>query len=197
MQPPTERKLLTGFTGTSRAISEVHRRFTMRGWLPVFCIICLIMGCRPGSNPDTIRKDIGDQGKLLVDGFNRQNIAEVMSVYWNGPELVAIYPDTTYHGADDVKQLCWDLFAKVEVRNFGTTDSHIEPAESGDLAYEWGKFDFSYRTRTGTTLDQPGTYLRIWKKQNKKWVIIVTQSSAPLMPALPASSTIKTEKNNT
>jgi len=169
----------------------------MRNLFLALCTMCLIGGCRSGSNPDTIRKDIGDQGNVLADGFNRQNIAEVMSVYWNGPELVAIFPDTTYRGSDDVKQLCWNLFARVEVRNFGTSESHIEPAESGDLAYEWGKYDFSFRTGTDTMVDLPGTYLRIWKKQNKKWVIIVTQSSAPLMQAAPASSTLKTEKNNT
>ncbi|HUL45129.1 MAG TPA: nuclear transport factor 2 family protein [Bacteroidota bacterium] len=172
------------------------RALSYRSHAVVLCVFILLGGCRSGSDPETIRKDIGDQGKFLVDGFNRQNIAELMSVYWNGPELVAMFPDTTYAGSDDVKQLWWDLFAKGEVKHFGITESHVEPAESGDLAYEWGKFDFSYLPRNGSLVEMSGRFLRVWKKQNKRWVIAVTESSGLLMPATPASAKRNAEKNN-
>ena len=151
-------------------------------WMICCCICLLIAGCTKHETPDTIKQAIKEQDSLFVDAFNRETISDIMKVYWNGPELVAMYPDGNYLGTDNVKQAWWDLFAKNDVKKFEITESHTEVADNEESAYEWGMFNFNFQPKGGPEIHSPGRYTAIWKKQNNKWVIIVDHASVP-MPA--------------
>ena len=146
----------------------------------IFSFLSLLcVGCKRHEDPAVVEKAIESQDKTFERAFNSMNVSGVMSVYWESPDLVAMYPDNNYRGYDDVKQSWWDLFNKVEVKKFEFTESHIEV--NGDIAYEWGMFNFMFQPKDGPVTGGPGRYLEIWKKVNKKWVIIVDHASS-LMP---------------
>jgi len=160
------------------------------GLLCICCVGILIASCGKRETPDTIKQAIKEQDSLFVDAFNSETISDIMKTYWNGPELVAMYPDSNYRGADNVKQFWWDLFAKNDVKKFEITESHIEVPDNGELAYEWGMFNFNFQPKGGPEVHSSGRYTAIWKKQNNKWVIIVDHASVP-MPAPAATESKK------
>jgi len=41
----------------------------------------------------------------------------------------------------------------------------VEVARSGDLAYEYGTYDFASKDKKGKTIDVKGKYVTVWKKQ--------------------------------
>jgi ketosteroid isomerase-like protein len=41
----------------------------------------------------------------------------------------------------------------------------IDVSQSGDLAYTYGKFEFSYPDSTGTKITSSGTFHSVWKRQ--------------------------------
>jgi ketosteroid isomerase-like protein len=152
---------------------------------PVVIVILIsislfLFGCRRHENPASVKKAIEAQDKIFEQAFNSMNVSGVMSVYWESPDLVAMYPDGNYRGYDDVKQSWWDLFNKVEVKKFEVTESHIEI--DNDVAYEWGMFNFTFQPKGGTVIGGPGRYLEVWKKINNKWVIVADHASLPVPP---------------
>jgi len=159
-------------------------------WMIFCCMYLLIAGCGKRETPETIKQAIKEQDSLFADAFNRETISDIMKTYWNGPELVAMYPDSNYRGADNVKQFWWDLFAKNDVKKFEITETHVEVPDNGELAYEWGMFNFNFQPKGGAEVHSSGRYTAVWKKQNNKWVIIVDHASVP-MPAPTATESKK------
>ncbi len=136
-----------------------------------------LAGCRSGGSVEEATRAIQAQDKVFEDSFNRMNVTGVMSVYWQSPDLIAMYPAGNFRGYDDVKQYWWDSFNAMEVKSFHFTESHISVAEG--LAYEWGMFSFDFRPRTGPAMAGIGRYLEVWKRIDKTWLIVADHASVP------------------
>jgi len=154
-------------------------------WFFSFVLIWII-GCR-SNDPAEAKREIEAQDKVFEEAFNKKNVTVLLSVYWDSPELIAMYPDGNYRGYDDVKQSWWDFFNSVEVRKFQFTESHIEV--SGDFAYDWGLFNFEFQPRSGALMSGTGRYLEVWRHIGKKWVIVADHASSPMRPSLPETAT--------
>ncbi len=142
----------------------------------IFVILLLCnLNCRKSGDVEKTTQALQEQDKVFEDSFNRMNVSGVMSVYWESPDLIAMYPSGNYRGYDDVKQSWWDLFNHVDVKKFQITESHIDV--EGDLAYEWGIFNLAFQPRSGPFTEGPGRYLQVWKNVGKKWLIIANHAS--------------------
>ncbi len=138
--------------------------------------------CRGGEG--SARKAIDEQERLFVQAMNEEHVDGLMAIYWNSPDLIALYPTGNYRGYDTVKQMWWNFFNTVDVRKYEITERH--PVVSGDVAYEWGLYDFSYQAKGGPVIQSPGRFLLVWEYKDKRWVITAEHSSVPSASGLPA-----------
>ena len=74
----------------------------------------------------------------------------------------------------DARRKTWTaLFAPAELV-FSNAATKVEAARSGDLAYETGTFDESFKDTSGEPVHVVGKYVVVWKKQaNGQWKAIV------------------------
>jgi ketosteroid isomerase-like protein len=165
--------------------SEAMTRMNWSKWFVVFVIVSIV-GCRRHDDPAEAKRAVEAQDKVFEDAFNKMNVTGIMSVYWESPDLIAMYPDGTFRGYDDVKQSWWDFFNNVEVRKFRITESHIEV--SGDFAYDWGLFIFEFQPKSGPLMSGTGRFLETWKHIGKHWVIVADHASSPMRSSSPDSA---------
>jgi len=145
--------------------------------------VMVFAGCQPMENPAVVKNAIEEQNKIFVDAFNKEDVAGVMSVYWNSPELVAYYPDGNYKGYESVKRSWESFFQSIEMKKFEVTEDHVVVGR--DFAYEYGTFELVFQVPGGPVVEAPGRYLEIWEKKEGKWVLIVDHASSPLPPPPP------------
>ncbi|MGB0034780.1 MAG: SgcJ/EcaC family oxidoreductase [Candidatus Acidiferrales bacterium] len=68
--------------------------------------------------------------------------------------------------------------------SFATTG--VEVARSGDIAYEYGTYDFATTDKRGKINDEKGKYLVIWKKQaDQSWKVAVDMDNRDAAPQPP------------
>jgi ketosteroid isomerase-like protein len=131
----------------------------------------------------------------FAEAFNKKDVDGVMAPYWNSPELITFYPDTTLRGYDALKASWQTTFENVDVKKFEMTESHIEVGEH--MAYDWGFWTYVFQPKGGPEIAiNNGRYLQVWAHKDGKWVIVVDHASAPLPPPQPQAVSA-TEKMGT
>ena len=83
-------------------------------------------------------------------------------------------PNAHVVSGPEARRKAWAaLFAPAELV-FYNAATKVEAARSGDLAYETGTFEESFKDATGTPVKVVGKYVVVWKKQpNGQWKAIV------------------------
>ncbi len=67
-------------------------------------------------------------------------------------------------GAEARRKMWTQLFSPAEMA-FSNAATKVEVAKSGDLAYEVGTFEESFKDAKGTPVKLVGKYVVVWKKQ--------------------------------
>ena len=63
------------------------------------------------------------------------------------------------------------------------TPDHIDVAQSGDLAYSYGTFEFRSMDKDRKPASEHGKYATIWKKQNDgRWKVVLDMGNASPEP---------------
>jgi ketosteroid isomerase-like protein len=76
-------------------------------------------------------------------------------------------------GAEARRKMWTTLFAPAELVFFNAA-TKVEGARSGDLAYEIGTFEESFKDAKGTPVKLVGKYVVVWKKQpGGQWKAII------------------------
>jgi uncharacterized protein (TIGR02246 family) len=65
-----------------------------------------------------------------------------------------------------------------------TTAVHV--AQAGDMAYEYGAYNFVTTDKQGRIKAQPGKYVLVWKKQpDRSWKVAIDIDNKDALPAVP------------
>ena len=159
-----------------------------RALLLLMILALMIPGCEPRQDPAKIRKSIEEQEAKFVEAFNKKDVDGFVACYWNSPELLVMYPDTTLRGYDAFKASTQKNFETVDVKKFEITEQHIEVISHA--AIEWGFWKYTFQPKGGPELALAGRYLGLWQEKNGKWVITADHVSVPLQqPPAQASET--------
>ena len=76
-------------------------------------------------------------------------------------------------GPDARRKMWTQLFSPAEL-GFSNAATKVEAAKSGDLAYETGTFEESFKDAAGKPVHVVGKYTVVWRKQpNGQWKAIV------------------------
>jgi ketosteroid isomerase-like protein len=159
--------------------------------LPLF-LSFIVVSCEQKQDPAAVRSAIEKMDAQFAEAFNKKDVDGVMASYWNSPNLIVMYPESTYHGFDAVKAYSQMTFQNVDVKKFAFTETHIEVGEH--TAYDWGFWTYVFQPKGGPEVSiNNGRYLQVWAHKDGKWVVVADQASVPLPPS-PQQAAPTTEK---
>jgi len=70
-------------------------------------------------------------------------------------------------------RMAWKDMLALPGPGLSFTTSYVEVARSGDLAYEYGTYDFVTEEKKGKPHDEKGKYVTVWKKQaDGTWKVV-------------------------
>jgi ketosteroid isomerase-like protein len=150
-------------------------------------VLAFLPGCQPKMDTAAVRSKIEEQDKKFLEAVNNKNLDGVMSVYWNSPDLVGIYPDGMFRGYVGVKRSWENTFSSTEGLKFEFTERRLVVNPSS--VYEWGTFNFSITPKGAAEIAMTGRFLTVWEEKDGMWVITADHSSpTPVPPPAETSS---------
>jgi ketosteroid isomerase-like protein len=145
----------------------------------VACFACL-PGCNPQSTqapapPDTRAADeaaIRAASAEWAKGAAAKDLDKTLSYY--ADEASMFPPNSPIVTGSEARRKAWtELLAPTELV-FSNAATKVEVARSGDLGYETGTFEESFRDAKGDPVNVVGKYVVVWQKQSTgQWKAIV------------------------
>jgi uncharacterized protein (TIGR02246 family) len=157
--------------------------------LSVLLALVFLAACskQPAAPPDT---RAADEAAIRAATISWSNAAQAKDV----DKAVSLYADDALQfadkgplvrGKDNIRQGWQQMFA-LPGPGLRFATSGVEVARSGDIAYEYGTYDFATKDKKGNINDQKGKYVTVWKKQaDGSWKVAVDIDNADALPAPP------------
>ncbi len=143
----------------------IHRIGRM---LAVVGVLVLFVACaqEPVAPPDTRAADEAAIRAAATDWIKAgeaKDLEKFLSFY---SDDATVYPSgaPAASGADARRKLWTEVFALPEIQ-IKIVTVKVEAAKSGDIAYETGSFEESYKGPKGKPVNATGKYVVVWKKQ--------------------------------
>ena len=147
-------------------------------------VVCVLLAVAAGCNQTEVvdieaeRASIRELGRQWRDAVTANDFDAILGFYAESAmEMPANTPIAVGHQAI---RTWYESWLTTEVVNIWTTEV-IEVAASGDLAYEFGTYDFSMDMPDGP-IEDIGKYVLIWEKINGQWKAIIDISNSNLPP---------------
>ena len=94
-------------------------------------------------------------------------------------------------GKDNIR-IGWEQMLAMPGPGLTFATTGVEVARSGDLAYEYGTYDFATKDKKGEITDEKGKYVTVWKKQaDGSWKVAADIDNRDAAPASPQPQTTK------
>lgn len=78
----------------------------------------------------------------------------------------------------------WEQMAALPGPGLTLATTGVEVARSGDMAYEYGTYDFATEDKKGKIVDEKGKYVVVWKKQaDGSWKVAADIDNRDAAPA--------------
>jgi uncharacterized protein (TIGR02246 family) len=141
--------------------------------------------------PDTRASDeaaIRSASKAWSDAIQAKDLDKAVSFY--APDAVQMADNGPLVGDSLTLRAGWQKMLAVPGPGLSLQASAVQVAKSGDIAYEYGTYDFAISGSSREISDQKGKYVVIWKKQADgiwKAAIDINNTDA-LPPPAPARS---------
>jgi ketosteroid isomerase-like protein len=143
----------------------------------VACFIGLT-GCNmtvQAPPPDTraadeaaVRAASAEWGKVAA----AKDLEKTLSYYADDASMFP--PNAAVIAGPDARRKAWTALFSPEELVFSNAATKVEAARSGDLAYETGTFEESFKDANGQPIKLVGKYVVVWKKQpSGQWKAIV------------------------
>ena len=106
-----------------------------------------------------------------------KDLEKFLSFYADDAAL--FYPGSPLVTGADGRRKAWDSLLKTPDLALTFATTKVEAARSGDLAYETGSYDMSWKEKNGKTKREKGKYIVVWKKQaNGLWKALLDTYNA-------------------
>jgi ketosteroid isomerase-like protein len=139
----------------------------------------LLPGCNqvtpPPPPPDTraadeaaIRAASAEWAKVAA----AKDLEKTLSYYAEGASMFP--PNAPIVTGPEARRKAWTTLLSPAELVFANAATKVEAARSGDLAYETGTFEESFKDEAGKPVRVIGKYVVVWKKQpNGQWKALV------------------------
>jgi len=120
-----------------------------------------------------------DLDQRFTGGMSRKDIEQVMSCFWNSPDLIfVIYDGTVFHGFDNVRRAFEQMFAQCEGLSLVIDEvSHIP---QGDSVFAVGTATYEMTTNEGTSQKITERWTDVRHKVDGRWVYVMDHAHALL-----------------
>lgn len=163
-----------------------------RGVLAFLVLAFMVASCEQKEDTTAAKSAIERMDAQFAEAFNKEDVDGVTGSYWNSPDLIVMYPESTYHGFDAVKAYWQMTFQNVDVKKFAFTETHVEVGEH--MAYDWGFWTYVFQPKGGPEITiNNGRYLQVWAHKDGQWVVVADHASVPPPPS-PVQAAPMTEK---
>ncbi|MFH1119083.1 MAG: nuclear transport factor 2 family protein [Bacteroidota bacterium] len=130
-----------------------------------FVVFILLLSCRQNSvtmTPEELKQEVTDTELAFAQMASDSGIAKAFRAYAapdavmkrgknivTGHDSVVAYIEKSYHSGES---LTW-------------VPEYVDVAVSGDLAYTYGKYSFTFADSAGVVQKQEGYFHTVWKRQ--------------------------------
>jgi ketosteroid isomerase-like protein len=152
-------------------------------------VLALASGCAPkGPAPAAMVAAADSVDQHFIAAFNKSDGSEIMSLYWNSPELVSIGLDGMGVQGWDATKASWDkTLTDMAGAKLEFIESHNLPA--GDAVLGWGRWRATIPTPNGSQVLE-GRYSDVKEFKDGKMVVVMDHGSVPMPPAPAAAPTM-------
>jgi len=118
-----------------------------------------------------------DLDQVFIGGMSRMDIHQVMSCFWNSPDLILVdYDGTVFHGFDNVRRAVKQMFAHCESLNLAIDEvSHVCQGES---VFAVGTATYEMQTNEGISQTITERWTDVRRKVNGVWVYTLDHAHA-------------------
>ena len=113
----------------------------------------------------------------FTSGMSRMDIEQVMTCFWNSPDLIlVVYDGTVFHGFDNVRRAVEQMFAQCEALSLVIDEvSHIP---QGDSVFAVGTATYEMKTNEGTSQEITERWTDVRRKVDGRWVYVMDHAHA-------------------
>jgi uncharacterized protein (TIGR02246 family) len=134
---------------------------------------------RKSARPTNAAATIREIGHNWAQNWNTGELEQLVAAY--APDAVYLPPHhEAVHGRDSIRD-----YLRVP-RSHGVSDLAFDVTyikQSGDVAWDVGAYRISMPQNDGTTRQDHGKYLTVWKRAGKNWLIAADAWSSDLPAA--------------
>jgi len=118
-----------------------------------------------------------DLDQRFTGGMSRMDIEQVMSCFWNSPDLIlVVYDGTVFHGFDNVRKAVEQMFAQCETLSLAIDEvSHVRQGES---VFAVGTATYEMKTTEGTSQKITERWTDVRRKVDGRWVYVMDHAHA-------------------
>lgn len=144
------------------------------------CATLLLGACAVEANPEAAPAQAGADDVAAVEQAIRDRVAAWQAAANESPEAFASFytedgilmaPNAPpAQGRQAIAELMAPTFAQIDDITF--TPLQITAARSGELAAERGRYDLRGTAPDGTTFEDQGSYVVVWRLEGDQWLVI-------------------------
>ena len=147
--------------------------------LNLVVLLFLTFNCQAQTDPltDDYLLATEDLDQRFTDGMSRKDIEQVMSCFWNSPDLIlVIYDGTVFRGFDNVRKAVEQMFAQNESLSLVIDEvSHIRQGES---VFAVGTATYEMKTKEGDSQRITERWTDVRRKVDGRWVYVMDHAHA-------------------
>jgi ketosteroid isomerase-like protein len=155
----------------------------------IFALLLLLVfsfiftNCNPGNLPgkNKIEETLRNADASIQNAITKKNIDTLMTFYAEDAYLLPT-AEPKVQGKDNIKKEWLHIF---EIPDFTNKSNliKIEISDDGSMAYTMGSYLATMQGEDGLSVQEPGKWVTIWKKQaDGRWLIVVDTYNTDVPP---------------
>lgn len=118
-----------------------------------------------------------DLDQRFTGGMSRMDIEQVMSCFWNSPDLIlVVYDGTVFHGFDSVRRAVEQMFAQCE--SLSLTIDEVSHVRQGESVFAVGTAIYEMKTNDGLSQKITERWTDVRRKVDERWVYVMDHAHA-------------------
>jgi len=123
-----------------------------------------------GIDMDNLRLEIMDVEQQFANMAAKKGVSEAF-IYFAAEDAVIMRNSRVYKGREEIEK----YFDSVELKDIRLKwkPDFVDVSLNGEMAYTYGKFEFSAKDKAGKPLKSNGIFHTVWKRQvDGKWKFV-------------------------
>ena len=118
-----------------------------------------------------------DLDQRFTDGMSRMDIEQVMSCFWNSPDVILVIHDgTVFRGFDSVRRAVEQTFA--ECRTLSLVIDEVSHISQGESVFAVGTATYEMKTTEGISKKITERWTDVRRKVDGRWVYVMDHAHA-------------------